>query len=208
MMSRKLSVLAFAVVAMVSMSAFAGTVLSDDFNGENGGAPTLNYTGFAKWDVTAGAVDLIGNGYYDFLPGNGLYIDMDGSTSQAGTMVSKQLPVGAGTYDLSFDLAGNQRGGIDDSVIVTAKVGGAAVYSEVFAFPYFQPFTKITRSFAVVDPGMLELSFAGTGGDNVGMLLDNVNVSTSAVPLPAAGWAGLALLGGIGALRLRRKLAA
>ena len=50
----------------------------------------LNYTGFANWTVYSGTVDLIGNGSYDFLPGDGLYVDLDGSTSDAGVLTTKQ----------------------------------------------------------------------------------------------------------------------
>ena len=78
--------------------------------------PELNYTGFANWDVTAGQVDLIGPGLFDFLPGNGLYVDLMGSTSTAyGTLKSKvtyALESGH-TYRVSVQLAGNQR--LDDS---------------------------------------------------------------------------------------------
>ncbi len=49
----------------------------------------LNYAGFANWDVLDGFVDLIGNGFFDLLPGNGLYVDLDGSTGDAGKLISK-----------------------------------------------------------------------------------------------------------------------
>lgn len=39
----------------------------------------LNYTGFVKWDVTRGRVDLIGHSFWDIYPGNGLYVDLQGT---------------------------------------------------------------------------------------------------------------------------------
>lgn len=43
----------------------------------------LNYTGFINWDVIEGWVDLIGLGQFDIRPGNGLYLDLAG-TSENG----------------------------------------------------------------------------------------------------------------------------
>lgn len=40
----------------------------------------LNYDGFINWDVIAGWVDLIGLGLWDIRPGNGLYVDMSGTS--------------------------------------------------------------------------------------------------------------------------------
>jgi hypothetical protein len=57
-------------------------------------------------------VDLIGNpSFFDFLPGNGRYVDLDGSTGDAGKMTSIALSLAGGVlHKLSFDLAGSQRG--------------------------------------------------------------------------------------------------
>jgi hypothetical protein len=72
-----------------------GTVLiSDDFNSENNGSGMINYQSFKNWIVKDGSVDLIGNGFYD-MPGgggNGLYVDLDGTTSDVGILgYSSQL---------------------------------------------------------------------------------------------------------------------
>lgn len=73
---------------------------------------SLNYCQFEKWNVVDGHVDLIGNGFMDLLPGNGLYVDLAGSRSPyKGTMVTKET-IAVETdkqYRLSFQLAGNQR---------------------------------------------------------------------------------------------------
>lgn len=72
----------------------------------------LNYCSFEKWNVIDGNVDLIGNGFMDLLPGNGLYVDLAGSTSPyKGTMVTKETIAveEAKQYRLSVRLAGNQR---------------------------------------------------------------------------------------------------
>lgn len=78
--------------------------------------PQLDYTDFINWDVIGGHVDLIGPGLFDFLPENGLYVDLAGSTYPAyGRMVSKSpFSLSAGhVYRIMVDLAGNQR--LDDT---------------------------------------------------------------------------------------------
>jgi hypothetical protein len=72
-----------AVAAYVfSTSSFAATVFSDDFNTDS---LALNQTSFlGGWTVSSGTVDLIGTGFFDFYPGNGHYVDLDGSTANAG----------------------------------------------------------------------------------------------------------------------------
>lgn len=175
-----------AIVAALGLSsanrAEAGFLLQDNFNGENGGNGALNFNSFTNWNVTNGTVDLIGNGFFDLLPGNGLYLDLDGSTFQAGLLSSK-LTFAPGTYVVQFDLAGSQRGTPEN---VTVTLGS---FSESFHRESSDPFTTVTRTVTTTSAG--SLSFQNDGGDNVGALLDNVSVSTSAVPEPAS----LALVG-------------
>jgi hypothetical protein len=192
-------VVAATALLCLGASANAGIIFSDNFDGENGGTGALNYSGFANWTVSDGTVDLIGNGLFDFLPGNGLYIDLDGSTSNAGT-ITATFALAPGDYVLSFDLAGNQRNNAAESVAVLVET---AIFSETFSLSKSDPFTTFTRLFSVDSAMTVSLSFGGAGGDNIGMLLDNVSVAS--VPEPAT----LALLGlcllGAGATRLGRR---
>jgi hypothetical protein len=149
--------------------------------------------------VSGGTVDLIGNGYFDFLPGNGLYVDMDGSTVNAGMMTSDSFTFIEGAlYTLTFDLAGNHRNGATESVIVLVSLGG--LVSQTISLSQAAPFQTYTISF-IGDGSTGALSFEGVGGDNIGMLLDNVQLT---VP---DGGATLTLLGcalvGLGVLRRR-----
>jgi len=58
---------ALLAAAFAASAAQAGTIdaLTDNFATENGGAGTLNYFGFNNFTVSAGSVDLIGNGFFD-----------------------------------------------------------------------------------------------------------------------------------------------
>ncbi|MCP3869864.1 MAG: hypothetical protein GY703_17580 [Gammaproteobacteria bacterium] len=72
-------------------SAAIITLLEDTFDTENSGNGQVNHTGLNHWNITDGSVDLLGNGFIDFYPGGGLYIDLDGTTGNAATLESKAI---------------------------------------------------------------------------------------------------------------------
>jgi hypothetical protein len=193
-----------------SQPVAAATLLEDNFDAENSGTGTLNYFGLANWDVTDGSVDLNGNGFFDYLPGNGLYLDLDGTTNNAARLESKT------TYsfnpgdivELNFNLAGSQRG---DTNSVTVSLG--SLLNEVFTLDSSASFTTITRSFTVASATNAELVFDHSGGDNFGLFLDNVKLSVNpqtpptSVPEPGSTLGILALgVLGVGS-RFKHKLA-
>ncbi|MHC5719097.1 MAG: PEP-CTERM sorting domain-containing protein, partial [Nostoc sp.] len=135
-------------------------------------------------DVINGSVDLIGNDFFDFLPGNGLYVDLDGTTSPslAGTLESQEFNFQAGDIvNLSFQLAGNHRN--DEIDPVTVSLG--SLFNEIFSLPQSQGFTTYNRSFTVASATNATLKFQETGADNIGLLLDNVTL-TKSVPEPGS----------------------
>jgi Glycosyl hydrolase family 9/FG-GAP-like repeat len=166
----------------VSNSTNSFTLLSDNFNAENSSLGQYNYNQLANWTAIDGTVDLLGTGFVqDLLPNNGLYLDLDGTSNSAGRLESKSLfSFNAGDQvTLSFDLAGSQRG---DSNSVTVVLGG--LYAETFTRNSSDPFTKITRSFSIGAATKGKLVIDHAGGDNLGLLLDNVelvNQSKSAI---------------------------
>jgi hypothetical protein len=196
-----ISLPAFAMLEMAaSQSATAATLLEDNFNAENGGSGTLNYFGLANWDVTEGSVDLIGNGFFDFIPPNQLYLDLDGTTGNAGKIESKTtFSFNPGEIiELEFDLAGSQRG---DTNSVTVSLG--SLFSDVFTLDSSDPFTTFTRSITVGAATSAKLIFDHQGGDNIGLLLDNVKLSINrdtpptSVPEPTSVL-GLLAIGALG----------
>lgn len=83
----------------------ATSLFQNNFNNENGGNGTTNYTGFANFYVSSGSVDLIGNGFYDFGSNNNLYVDMAGSTGQYGAITTNST-FGPGAYEVTLDIGG------------------------------------------------------------------------------------------------------
>lgn len=196
-------VLAAALLAG-SVAAHAVTIFSDNFDNET---PGLNRTP-SNFALLSGSVDIIGSGpngsSNDVLPGNGYYIDLDGSTGQGGTLQIEFTLQPGTTYVASFDLAGSQRG---DSNAVTVDFGSQ---SAMYTLASGDPFKTFQLSFtpaANANPQIsYALRFSDGGNDSVGALLDNVSVTT-AVPEPASValmLSGLGVVGWAGRRRNRR----
>lgn len=86
---------------------------------------SLNYLTWTNW---TGQADLLGNGFIDLLPGNGLYVDLSSATAPFNaTLTSRDsFAVTAGkNYRLTMNLAGNQR--VDLPSNVTVKIQSASV---------------------------------------------------------------------------------
>ena len=184
----KLRMLAVTTAMLLSAGAQAAPLWSDDFNSDTQGTDRTP----VGWSLSgAGDVDIIGTGFFDEIPGNGNYIDLDGSDGKAGTLVSDPTAAVSGTYTATFQLGGNHRDGTTD--LVTVVFGGA---TQTFAIGPNDPFTTYSLS-TTASAAPLQISFHDGRDGNVGALLDNVSIS-AAVPEPGnlslmlAGIAGLA----------------
>lgn len=184
-----------AAAALCALQAQASrTVFADSFDANALGLNAVP-TG---WAVTEGTVDIIGaDDFYDFIPGSGRYIDLDGSAGKAGVL-SRSFAVKSGhTYVATFDLAGNQRNNFVESVAV--NFGSAA---GAFSLGQNAGWTTYGLSFVAANSGMASVTFSNAGGDNIGMLLDNVKVTS--VPEPGTYALLLAGLVAVGFVARRR----
>jgi Bacterial Ig domain len=157
-------------------------LLNDNFNRENKRNPVLCFTttcaNLVNWNNTKGSVDMIGiNSAFDFQPGYGTYIDLDGSGIGPGKLVSKKtFSLSPGNYTLQFDLAGSFRG---DTNKVVVSLGN--LYNENFTLPSNSPFQTIKRNIVVTNPTNASLIFdhydvTPPTFDSFGLLLDNVKL--------------------------------
>lgn len=181
-------VLAAAAALVAAAPATAQTVLlNDTFNGENGGAGVGVYSGFANF--IAADVDLLGPGFFYALcqsaGGSTPCVDMEGNGN--GSLTTRTAySLAPGSVSIQFDLAGDQRGGRNNSVTASlVSTLGAVLFSEVFSLPSDADFTTFTRSVTIADPTQVRLSFLSGGpADSYGMLLDNVVLTATAATTP------------------------
>lgn len=172
------------MVVTAGSSSAAVTLFSEDFNADNGGVAATNYIGFGNFNVIAGTVDLIGNGFADFFPGNGLYVDLDGTSLNGGSLESRfSFVLEAGrSYQLKFDLGNPDQqfggGSTDNTMLVSLGTG----YMESFSRSGLTPFATITRTIVPLADETATILFAQQGGDNLGLLIDNVSLSLVPVP--------------------------
>jgi hypothetical protein len=184
----KFRILAAAAAIVLSTGAQAAAVFSDTFDAD---ALQLNAVP-TNWTLgNAGAVDVIGApGFFDLLPGNGRYVDLDGSNGLAG-LLQTSFASDAGTlYTATFQLGGNQRDGSTDAV--TVNFGSATLTLPIGATDPFTTYSISTTSTG----GALQLSFLDGRDGNIGALLDNVSITAvpepTSVALMLAGIAALA----------------
>ncbi|MBS1189306.1 MAG: motif putative anchor domain protein [Rhodocyclaceae bacterium] len=182
--------------------AGAAVLLSDNFNSETQG---LNYTGFTNWNVTAGSVDLIGTGFFDFYPGNGNYVDLAGSTGFGGTLTSKQsfAVASGGSFDLSFDLGGSARGPTNIVDVILAGTTLATLTLASSAPLALHTYSLHNNSGSALSGNLV---FRNETNGTQGAILDNVILSSNSATVSEPATTLLLGLGLAGLILGRRRL--
>ena len=162
------------------------------------GQGMLDFNSFQNWIVSGGNVDLIGNGLFDLLPGNGLYVDLGGTNPpHAGLMETRNtFPVVAGqVYRLTLTLAGNQVDPDDGATVQATLVGtlGTTILDNVVVSDYTSGFRQYS------------FSFTAQANDNVRIEIQETDLTAGSgivtPPTPPQGWLeliqGTPLIGGV-----------
>ena len=210
---------AAALVCTFSMPAHAvTTIFSDNFNANSDAVPGTP----SGWTLNSGQVDVIGdNVIFDWYPGNGNYVDLDGSAGalgQSSFMISNTIAnyVSGRVYNFSFDYGINHNDGSDtDRVILGIFDSTNNIFQDLINVDA-DALNHSSSTFLLASlAGIANYNFAGQiyikglsvgAVDQSGGIVDNVSVTLSPVPLPGAAlllMSGLLGLGGVS--RFRRK---
>jgi hypothetical protein len=210
----KLTRVAIAVALIGVGTAAHAQVFQDNFNSD-----TYQLSAVALpngWTVSNGNVDVVGpfgNGTISSpqfgalcsASAGNMCVDLNGTGETAPALLQNSVTLAPGTYDLSFQLAGNQRvQNQTDAVTVmfgTSSIGEPAL-NESAAWTTYN--LMLTTTGGATGFSFLDLSNNGVSSQ-AGALLDNVSIS--AVPEPstyAIFGLGVAVFGAAGWVRSRR----
>lgn len=196
-----------AVLTLACASAQSSVIFSDNFDSEipdnlvYSGSDT-NYNSFTNWTVSDGTVDLVANGDWGLqcAGGAGKCVDLDGSTGNAGKFSSSTFSLATGSYVLSFDISGNQRNSPSDTMVL--QLGGFVF--DIISLSATSPWQTVNYAFNVTTASSDFISFNHAGGDNIGIMLDNVSVTASVNEPATFALFGLGLAGLFAARRKQK----
>ena len=147
-----------------SLTHAASQVFFDDFNSYIPDQFNWSPPASSGWTVADGTVDLNGaGGNYDFLPGNGSYVDLDGSSFVSGVFSNHVNLIEGTTYLLSFDLVAATRDRSRNGAVNFRQ------HDRIVHAQRHDPFSTYTLRFTPGSNGAYSLSYLNVGGDNRGL---------------------------------------
>ncbi|HEX4154724.1 MAG TPA: PEP-CTERM sorting domain-containing protein [Acidobacteriaceae bacterium] len=184
----------------------ADTVFSENFNSTYG---QFDLTTAGQFSAIGGTnVDVVGsNGdanaqsfaYLCSGPESGNCVDMSGTggDSSGNLDLTTSLNLAPGTYYLSFDLIGSQRGSTTETEVLFGS------YDQTFTLDSGDLTSGVVTNAAItVTGGPTQLQFIDlSGNDNVGSVLDNITITTATPEPGSLLLLATGLLGTAGALR-------
>jgi hypothetical protein len=197
---KRLAYLFVLALCLPGASLYAATIFTENFNELT---PQLSVFTAGQFQTINGTnVDIVGGGLFGNLvvpPESGNAIDLGGSGGNSfGQLQSNAITLNPGTYTLNFDLVGSQRGVTTTTGVNLAPASGPSLYNHDFTLTSNDDTTGIVSGATFTVSGSPEtvfLTFTLLGGSvNIGSLLDNVSIDSSATPaVPEPS--GLFLLG-------------
>jgi PEP-CTERM motif-containing protein len=187
----------FGLAMAVAQNGEAAVLLSDNFDADSSSS-VLNFNGFINWTVDSGTVDYIRSGDFGIncVGGAGGCVDSDGSSSDAGRLVSKATftrELGSNVA-ISLDVSGNQRGGTSDLLnigLIDTATNLTFSINACFRAPS-DSYSACNVTFTVINDAFTtyRVFIEGLGNDNIGAVFDNFvlqgELATAQVPEPGA----------------------
>jgi hypothetical protein len=188
-MKKTFVVLTVCALSLAAAPVYAGTIVfSENFDELTAGLAVTSVGQFTAINGTNVDIVSAASGWASLVvaPESGNVVDLGGSGGDyAGQLQSTAITLGPGTYDLSFDLVGSQRGVTTSTSVTLGPAGGPYLYDQNFALASGDDIDGIvTAGFTVISPETVWLNFTDTDPStvNIGSLLDNVEISSTPEP--------------------------